>query len=394
MRSKIELVDPVIPRYGFGSLADVVPSLLAGLDVPSMADVLGLAGATRVCLLLVDGLGWRLLREHGSDAAFLTSLTATSSPITAGFPATTATNIAALATGMPAGEHGLVGYTFAARPGEDELLDALRWRRHGVPEQVDLRSVLVPEEVQPYRTAFERAADAGVAVRLVAPAVQKDSGLSRAALRGGRFQGIYALGDLISRTLQALHERDRLICYTYHADLDLIGHIYGPGSDPWRRQLAFVDQIAAAIAEDLPRGAVLVVTGDHGMVTVDGPDRVDFDSDPILREGVRMLGGEARVRHIYTTTGAEEEVRASWTEVLGDRAWIVSRDEAIAAGWFGPRVAEHVRPRIGDLIVAASGSLAIVRSKVEPELSGLVGHHGSLTADEQLVPLLTTPITS
>lgn len=385
-------MDPLVPwhghGHGLGSLADVVPSLLAGFDVPGMADVLGLAGASRVCVLLIDGLGWHLLNEYGSDATFLTSLAVKSSPITAGFPASTATNITALATGMPAGEHGIVGYSFAVRPGEDELLNALRWHRYGVAGHVDLRSVLVPEEVQPRRTAFERATDAGVAVRLVTPIVQADSGLSRAALRGGRFDGIYALGDLVSRTLEALHERDRLICYTYHADLDSIGHIYGPGSDPWRRQLAFVDQIAAAIAEDLPPGGALVVTGDHGMVTVEGSGWVDFDTDPVLQDGVRMLGGEARARHIYTAAGAETEVRARWTEVLGDRAWIVSRDEAIAAGWFGPHVAEHVRPRIGELIVAASGSLAIVRSKAEPELSRVVGHHGSLTADEQLVPLL------
>src|SRR5215470_8620765 len=383
-------MDPVVPRYGLGSLADVVPSLLAGLDVPGMDNVLGLTTTSRICILLVDGLGWHLLREHGSDATFLTSLTAKRDPITAGFPSTTVTSIAALAAGMPAGEHGLVGYSFAAGPDEGQLLDALLWQRHGVAERVDLRPVLVPEDIQPRRTAFEHAADAGVAVRLVVPGEQEGSGLSRAVLRGGQFRGVRALGDLVSRTLEALHERDRLICYTYHADLDTIGHIYGPGSDPWRRQLTFVDQLAAAIAENLPQGGTLLVTADHGMVTTDAPNRIDFDTDTTLQDGVLMLGGEARVRHVYTVAGAEDDVRARWTDVLKDRAWILSRDEAIAAGWFGPRVAEHVRPRIGNLIVAASAPIAIVRSKVEPLQSQLVGHHGSLTADEQLVTLLMT----
>ncbi|MGQ0841004.1 alkaline phosphatase family protein [Actinokineospora sp.] len=380
-------MDPLVPRYGAGSLADVVPSLLAGLGVPGMVDVLGLDCASRVCLLLVDGLGWHLLDEHRADAPFLAALAADSTPITAGFPATTATSIAALGTGLPAGEHGLVGYTFAAG---DELLNALRWHRHGVAEQVDLRSVLVPEQVQPHPTAFERATDAGVAVRLVVPQEQEGSGLSRAVLRGGRFRGVYALGDLLSRTLDALRERDRVCCYTYHADLDSIGHLYGPGTDPWRRQLAFVDHLAAAIAENLPRGGTLAVTADHGMVTVTDPDRVDFDTHDTLRDGVRLLGGEARVRHVYTAPGALADVRATWTETLGDRAWIATRDEAIAAGWFGPRVAGHVRPRIGDLVVAGRGSLAVVRTVAEPGVSGFTGHHGSLTAEEQLVPLLVT----
>ena len=104
------------------------------------------------------------------------------------------------------------------------------------------------------------------------------------------------------------------------ADLDALGHVHGPGSEAWRWQLRFVDRLAAAVAEGLPAGAALVVTADHGMVAAD--DRVDFDTDDVLRDGVRVLGGEARVRHVYTS--AVEAVRARWVERLGDRAWIAS----------------------------------------------------------------------
>ncbi|WP_309116214.1 alkaline phosphatase family protein [Saccharothrix sp.] len=228
-------MDMVVPRYGVGTLAEVVPSLLAGLGVPGMTDALGLAGPSRVCLLLVDGLGWELLRDHADDAPFLASL-GDRNPIEAGFPATTATSIASLATAMAGGDHGVVGYTFAV-PGPDgeELLNALRRQRHGSVDPVDLRPVLVPEEVQPSPTALERAAAAGVDVRFVVPREQAGSGLSRAVLRGGAFQPVLGLGDLVSQAVRALAERDRAFCYAYHADLDTLGHVYGPGSDPWRR---------------------------------------------------------------------------------------------------------------------------------------------------------------
>jgi Type I phosphodiesterase / nucleotide pyrophosphatase len=379
-------MDPLVPRYRTGALADVAPSLLAGLDVPGMFNVLGLPSASRVCLLLVDGLGWELLRAYGADAPFLSSLAADREPITAGFPATTVTSVAALGTGLPPGEHGLVGYTFAAR--DDELLNALGWSRHGTDKPVDLRSRIVPEQLQPRRTAFERATDAGVAVHLVAPRHQEDSGLTRAALRGGQFCGIHALGDLTSNILEVLRGYERCFCYAYHGDLDVLGHVYGPGSDPWRHQLAYIDHVIAAIAARLPRGSVLVVTADHGMVAVTEEGRVDFDTEPALQEGVRMLGGEPRVRHIYTEFGATDDVLHAWYEMLGGRAWILRRDEAIAAGWFGPQVAGYIRPRIGDLVVAAQGTLAVVRSTVEPRLSRFTGQHGSLTAEEQLIPLL------
>jgi len=67
---------------------------------------------------------------------------------------------------------------------------------------------------------------------------------------------------------------------------------------------------------------------------------------------------------------------------------VVSRDEAIAAGWFGARVSDDVRPRIGGVVAAARGSASIVRRTVEPMESSLIGHHGSLTTAEQRVPLL------
>jgi hypothetical protein len=149
-----------------------------------------------------------------------------------------------------------------------------------------------------------------------------------------------------------------------------------------------VDRLANSIAEALPAGGMLVVTADHGMVRVTEDDRVDFDNRPDLQAGVRLLGGEPRVRHVYAESGAAADVLAAWREVIGERAWIASRDEAVAAGWFGPTVADHVANRIGDIVVAGRASTAIVRSIAEPLLSALVGHHGSLTADEELIPLL------
>ena len=58
-------------------------------------------------------------------------------------------------------------------------------------------------------------------------------------------------------------------------------------------------------------------------------------------------------------------------------------------GWFGP-VAEHVRPMIGDVVVAMTGRATVVDSRTQSRMSlELVGVHGSLTPEELTVPLLT-----
>ncbi|MGH3962548.1 MAG: alkaline phosphatase family protein [Pseudonocardiaceae bacterium] len=378
---------PLVPACGVGALADVVPALLSGLGVPGFADRPALLHPARgVCLLLVDGLGWQALRAHPQDAPFLTSLTGGSEPITAGFPATTATSVATLGTGLPAGQHGIVGFSFAIPDGS--LINALSWRTHDGGDGTDLRKRFIPEDIQPVYTALERAADAGVRVTLAVPHLHQETGLTRAVLRGGDFRGVHALGDLAGTALVAMSGSERAFCYVYHGDLDLLGHRYGVGSLPWRLQLAHVDRLAAAIAERLPPGAQLVVTADHGMVTVPEQSRLDFDTEPALQAGVRLLGGDPRARYVYTEPGATDDVFATWRELIGDRAWIVTRDEAIAQGWFGPVVEHRIRDRIGDVVVAARTDFVVVRSAVEARLSRLVGHHGSLTAAEQLVPLL------
>jgi len=368
------------------SLADVVSSLLSGLGVAGFTDRLGLTPARGVCLLLIDGLGWRALRRHPTDAPFLTSLAEGSQPITSGFPSTTAASVSTIGTGMPAGQHGIVGFSFAIPDGV--LINALSWHTHGAGKRVDLRERFVPEEIQPRRTALERAAAAGVQVTLAVPQVHHGSGLTRAVLRGGDIQDVHALGDLAGNVLAAVSGRERTFCYAYHGDLDLLGHVYGVESLPWRLQLGHIDRLAATIAEGLPPGTQLVVIADHGMVTVPEEARLDFDTEPALQAGVRLLGGDPRARYIYTDPGATDDVVAAWSELIGDRAWICTRDEAIAAGWFGPVVEPRIRDRIGDVVVAARTDFAVVRSQVTPKLSRLIGHHGSLTADEQLVPLL------
>jgi hypothetical protein len=103
---------------------------------------------------------------------------------------------------------------------------------------------------------------------------------------------------------------------------------------------------------------------------------------------VDAIGGEVRARHVYTRAGALQDVLSVWREVLGDRAWVVTRAEAIAAGWFGERVADDVRLRIGDVVVAARGSSGVLRRAAEPIESSLIGQHGSVTEAEQTIPLL------
>ena len=372
----IQTVEPTLPRYAESCLDAFSTSVLASLGVPGEPNPLRLEPAQRVCVLLIDGLGWDLLSAHPAAAPFLSELAMTAAPLTAGFPATTATSMGTIGTGRPPGRHGLLGYQVAI-PGSGRLLNALRW-----DDRVD------PVRWQPGNTVFERAVSAGVRALRIAPAALRRSGLSAAAMRGAEYVAADTNGALVSRTAGELAGAAPALANVYYGHLDSTGHVLGCGSDAWQYELAHVDKLAEQLAGALPHGTVLHVTADHGMTDVPPAERTDFDALPQLRDGVALLGGEPRARHVYCKPGAAGDVLATWVEELGDRAWVAGRDHAIADGWFGP-VDAAFAARIGDVIAAPSGASAIVATKAEPRESALIGMHGSLTPSDQLVPLLT-----
>ncbi|MDX2932717.1 alkaline phosphatase family protein [Streptomyces ipomoeae] len=373
-----------VPEYGAGSLADLLPTLAAGMEVPgTTAAISELTATDRACVFLIDGLGWEQLRAHPDEAPFMASLLASSRggtgrPITAGYPATTATSLASVGTGLPPGVHGLPGYT-VRNPETDELMNQLRWQPW-----------TQPRVWQPYPTIFERADKAGVHTAQVTSPIFQNTPLTQIALSGGTFHGRLSGEDRMDAAAEQLAAGDRSLVYTYYAELDGAGHRFGIDSDAWRGQLMYVDRMVQRLAEQLPPRSALYVTADHGMIDIpfDEQHRIDFDADWELRAGVALLGGEGRARHVYALPGAESDVLICWREVLGEQFWVASRDEAIAAGWFGPRIDERVYARIGDVVAAARDDVLIIASEREPKESAMVGNHGSMTPVEQLVPLL------
>jgi hypothetical protein len=364
----------VLPRYGEASLAELLPSVLGALGVAGEHDLIGLPRSRRYCVLLIDGLGWNLLRAHPAQAPFLISLSART--ITSGSPATTVTSLTSFGTGLPPGRHGVLGYTTRI-PGTNELLNALKW-----PATVD------PIAYQPHPTVFERAAGAGVAVAVVGERKFRTSGLTIAGLRSPGFRSADTLGERVAGAAEAAAPEQSLV-YVYDGDLDTTGHRAGCGSLAWQHQLTMVDRFAEELFDALPAGTTLVVTADHGMVDVDHANRIDVDDLPALRDGVALVGGEARFRHVYAEPGASSDVLAAWRAVLGDRATVLSREAAVDAGWFGA-VEGRVMDRIGDVVASVGGDCAVEIRSVFPVEASLIGLHGALSADEMLVPLLVS----
>ncbi|TSD96480.1 alkaline phosphatase family protein [Gordonia rubripertincta] len=372
------------------TLADVLPAASVALGVSPDSGLVVPPGDS-VVVLLIDGLGATLLEEYAESAPTLRELTATT--LRAGFPATTATSILSLTVGAPCGVHGIIGYSF--RPDDDcrtrgsrRVLNSLRWSL----DDAQGPSALItypPSLVRTHPGSLEALADEGVRVTYVMPGEFRGTGLTLAAFRApGQYVPAVTPDGVREGVLAAVrgHSRHRRFVYAYYSELDTAGHIHGPGSAAWLEKLRLVDRLVAELAAELPSGTTLLVTGDHGMITADRA--VDIDTAPGLLDGVEAVAGEARARHVYASSGAAEDVLKAWSGYLGDAAHVVSREQTLDEGWFGPEVTDAVANRIGDVVAVARESVTLTRSKNETMESMMIGHHGAWTAAEQLVPLL------
>lgn len=361
------------------SLADVLPSCLE--SVTGRPGTLELPRVDRAVVVLVDGMGAQALAARAGHARTLAPLLNRGSTIGAGFPSTTAAALATLTTGAAPGEHGLVGYT-VLDPAHDRVVNQLS----GWDARLD------PATWQRMPTVFERAGAASIPSFVVATERHRKSGFTRAVLRGADYLADESIDGRFEAARAILDANDRAIVYVYLGELDKVGHAEGCESPAWTAQLEEIDAAVRAFAATLRAREGLLVTADHGMLDIPHHSHVLFGDDPALVDGIRHVAGEPRCLQLHLEPDASPELRLAllerWRAAEGARSWVLSRDEAVAEGLFGP-VHEEVAPRIGDILVAARKNIAYYDTRA-PNQSGrsMVGQHGSLTTAESAIPLL------
>ncbi|MFP7760563.1 alkaline phosphatase family protein [Marisediminicola sp. LYQ85] len=362
------------------SLADVFPSCFGA--VAASSNTLGLAPVDSAIVVLVDGLGAVPLAERAGHARTLSERLSKASTMSAGFPTTTASSLATLTTGTAPGEHGLVGYSVLDSDNDRVVNQLTGW-------DADLD----PATWQRSPTMFERASEFDASAFVVAPEKFRSSGFTRAVLRGADYRSGASIEDRFDEALAISAAVERSVVYLYIAELDAVGHARGSASDAWIATLERIDAAVRDADSRLGRQTGMLVTADHGVIDTPEHAHILFDESSELVDAIRWVAGEPRCLQLHFDPEASDAERertiAAWREHESARSWVLTRDEAVAAGWFGARVDPEVLPRIGDLIVAARKNVAYYDSRPKNQSArGMIGQHGSLSRDETAIPLL------
>jgi len=358
-------MDPIRPDFGGAAITGIVPALVGGHPAPWLPEPVRSADA--VVLLLLDGLGWNALEAHRSIVPCLTGLAGRA--ITTVAPSTTASALTSLVTGLAPSQHGVVGFRMRVDQG---VLNVLRWQRD------DGRRPPDPFVVQRHTPFMGRP------VPVVTKSEFRTTGFTEAHLRGLRIVGWNTSATLVEHCRRLVADGERVV-YAYYPGVDSVAHEFGLHDGYFPAELAFVDRLVGELLDALPEGAALLVTSDHGQVHFGREGWVGLGA---LASLVAAYAGDGRFRYLYARPGAAGELAAGARDEVGSQAWVFTRDQLLDEGWLGPGpIPGPVRPRIGDVVLAARDPVAFVDPTLPRETELLAGH-GSCTPDEMLVPLL------
>jgi len=397
-------VTPCFDGYSIANLPATIAHLL-GCDLPGALGALPrpiwegwLPGLRRVVLVILDGLGYGMLTrmQAAGYAACFSAVAAAGKllPLTSVFPSTTAAALVSLFTGHPPASHGWLAYELLLRNlgivGNALLLTPV-WSRE---QDLLLGWGLKPEGLVPAPTLAQRLAQEGIGSRSVLATHFQSSGFSRMLYRGmAEVRGHRHASDfwLHLRHMLAETRGSRSFLTAYWGGLDTVGHAYGPDTDLWQAEFRTVEHLLAQeFLRRIPavdrEGTLLLITADHGQISVPESHVLTADEVPELRRCLLLpLSGESRAAFLHPVAGQIDVLRAFLAREYASQLAVFDSEALLQAGLLGRPVSEETRARAGELIVLARSDGALQRSRPR---TPLLGRHGGLTAEEMMVPLL------
>ncbi len=402
----------ILPDYSGHSVANIAPTIARIFDVrlPGSAPPLpkdlwfDLAlDVDCVILLLVDAVGYLQLRKYmANEISLFTQLALEGRllPITSVFPSTTVSALTSIWTGRAPLGHGFVG-TKLLLPKQGVLANMLKMApaTYGGGSSLEEwgweadRFVTAPSLPQ-------RLTAAGVATIAHIPRHFLGSPLTRIFLRGmGDLNGYLDLSDLwinLRTTLKTQPKAQPVFVDVYWSGIDDTGHTYGTEDEYISSALQHLarslqEDFVSTLGPETRDSTLLIIAADHGQVATPPERVVHLPDHPGLQQTLLLPpAGESRAAYLYARPGQKRALQAYVDAHLGEHFVLLDTERGLEAGLWGQpgEITPGLRARLGDVVLVARTDARLSSRGKEDEGDPLRGHHGSLTPEEMLVPLL------
>jgi hypothetical protein len=373
-----------LPRFGSGPL---IPEIIAPLG----------SGFRRVILLLIDGLAlhrfirwmeiapvWKTLVQDGVLA-----------PLTSVVPSTTSSALTSLWTGVSPASHGVIGYEMWLK--EFSLIgNMITHAPITFRNSTDSLGAagFSPDQFLSNTTFGTHLKEHGVKSYSYTHYGIANSGLSRMLMNDVEvvpFQTPASMWVSI-RNLIKNKSNEKMYVWTYWGQVDGISHYHGPDDERTAAEFShyssafqnfFLDQLNPTDRAE----TLLILTADHGQTSTPLNSTQVLANHPGLNQHLRMKPTcENRLAFLYLRPCHEDAVREYFSQTWPDRFDLLSQDDAVDNGLFGPGDKHpDLTDRVGDLIVVARDDAYLWWANEDDFLRG---RHGGLNPHDMLVPFL------
>ncbi len=380
---------PAHPLHG--TSLDLASSLIRGLggkthhhDLASLTSEI--AKARHVVLFLIDGLGYD--RIAGLPArSFLGK--ECKAQLQSVFPSATTAAITTLLTGLSPIEHGVAGwYTYFP---EIEDIGSILTHKTRSGEKLKLPRKILPSSL---------LNQTPVRKQLIIKKNLAKSQFNSLFIKWDEvapFQNMSGMFRALRKSVEASQGeekweeegKERTFTYMYWGGYDDLSHLYSKQHEKSQAMLVELDKrLQEFVAKNKFDDVLLIVTADHGQITTTRKKTILLNKDAAFANCLRLpCAGEPRALFCYV----KPELRQFFEKYVGqkyrDVLTVCKTSEILAK--FGPGKAHPLfLERTGDYILLAKENYALrFYLKDEPQIF-YPGHHGGLSAEETMVPLI------
>ena len=348
-------------------IANLPNSILKKLGAEPAGDTLPLADKylekdyKNIVLLLLDGMGKSILERHLKEKGeFRSHLAGIYQSV---FLSTTVAATTSAMSGLQPCEHSWLGWE-CYYPSVDKNITVFTNQIQGTEEQA--ADYNVPWTVTPYENIINKIKKTGRDAYLIAPFTEPE------------LDGIEKICDRIKSLCDQPGQKS---IYAYWKEPDGLLHRHGCGSDEVHEAMINMENVVAKLAGELD-DTLIFVTADHGHID---NDYVVLQDYPDLCDClVRLPSLEPRVLNLFVKEGKREYFEKEFNRLFGDKFILMPMEEAIEKKLFGTgRPHKEFRGMLGDYLAIATGNLSIFFNEERWK-----SMHGSITADEVLIPLI------
>jgi predicted AlkP superfamily pyrophosphatase or phosphodiesterase len=395
------------PHYKGSGLANLPSSVFLSLgckwDGPPPLDKHYLndgAVYNTVVLILVDALGWNLLKMSKNKINQVRNIINEYQPLplTTVFPSTTSTVLTTLNTCSTPAKHGVVGYSMYFKE-LGAICNMLDFKIVNAPkDETIFEKGFSPENLLGLPTIYQRLSNEGIASYVLTKNYLLNSGLSRAIHNGASTIGYVDVGDMFV-LLRKLLERNlgqTKYIFVYWPTVDTASHNFGPWSEETQAEVrsfffSFYSEFLLKLRIETKRDLLVMITGDHGHSAIQNGSVYDVSSDSYMMEMLTLPPtGDSRASFLHVKNGKTNDVIEYLSGRFDDSFYPVHIQELINKELLGSeKLKSGLLDKLGDLLILPREGKAVFYPFKNEKYFTQKGGHAGLTDDELFVPLFT-----